>query len=70
MVTGSVQVQVTERDRKKLADKDRKLQEKAVQAKAIALADDDNVFDVAFEQQGDVGSTASATDIQVRTNAA
>ena len=56
---------MTDRDRKKLADKDRKLQEKAVQIKAAALADDDDVFDVAFEQQGEAGTTASATDIQV-----
>ena len=59
--------QVTERDRRKLADKDRKLQEKAIQQKVAALADDDNVFDVAFEQQGEGAATASATDIQVCT---
>lgn len=58
-------MQVTERDKKKLADKDRKLQEKAHQAKLAALADDDDVFDVAFEQQGEGTATASATDIQV-----
>ncbi|KAK9798586.1 hypothetical protein WJX73_004190 [Symbiochloris irregularis] len=57
---------VTERDKKKLADKDRKLQEKAHQQKLAALADDDDVFDVAFEQQGEGTATASATDIQVR----
>ena len=59
-----VRAQFTVRDQKKLAEKDRKLQEKAVQAKAAALADDDDVFDVAYEQQGEPGTTASARDIQ------
>ena len=60
-------LQVTQRDRKKVADKDRKEMERALQIKAAALQDDDNVFDVAFERQGeDTESTLSTTDIKVR----
>ena len=60
-------VQVGDRERRKLVDKDRKQMEKAHQAKLAALADDENVFDVAFEQQGDgtEGATLSTTDIKV-----
>ncbi|GFH15030.1 uncharacterized protein HaLaN_11184 [Haematococcus lacustris] len=36
-----------------------------VQAKVEALKEDDNVFDVSFEGQGEEGTTASATDIKV-----
>ena len=59
--------QVGDREKRKLVDKDRKQMEKAHQAKLAALADDDNVFDVAFEQQGDgtEGATLSTTDIKV-----
>jgi hypothetical protein len=39
--------------------------EKAVREKELALRDDDNVFDVAFEQQGDGNDVLSATDIKV-----
>ena len=46
-------------------DKERKLLEKSVQAKAEALRDDDNVFDVSYENQGDGAETVSATDIKV-----
>lgn len=54
-----------------MADKDRKLAEKALQIKQAALADDDNVFDVAFEQQGEnAESTLSTTDIKVRCQCA
>ena len=61
--------QATFRDRKKLADKERKQVEEAARAKEAALRDDDNVFDVAYEQQGgggaDGGDVLSATDIKV-----
>ena len=51
-----------------MADKERKQLEEAARARAAALADDDNVFDVAYEQQGAEGGadTLSATDIKVR----
>ena len=60
----------TYREQKKLADKQRKLQEKAHRIKEESLRDDDNVFDVAFENQGGEAAeqTVSATDIKVRTN--
>ncbi len=51
---------------KKLADKERRQIEEAHRAKAAALRDDDNVFDVAYEQQGSEGQDVlSATDIKV-----
>ena len=51
---------------KKLADKERRQVEEAHRAKAAALRDDDNVFDVAYEQQGSEGQDVlSATDIKV-----
>lgn len=56
---------VTARDARKQSDKERKALEKAVAAKADALRDDDNVFDVSFEQQGDGEATLSATDVKV-----
>ena len=31
-----------------------------------ALRDDDNVFDVAYENQGEATETLSATDVKVR----
>lgn len=52
-----------------MADRDRKAAEKAAAAKAAALRDDDNVFDVSYENQGadaEGASTLSATDIKVR----
>lgn len=55
----------TAKESKKLADKERKMMEKAAAAKAEALRDDDNVFDVSYEQTGDGDSTLSATDIKV-----
>ena len=57
----------TYREQKKMADKQRKLQEKAHRIKEESLRDDDNVFDVAFENQGiDAAEGAvSATDIKV-----
>lgn len=58
-------MQTSAKESRKLADKDRKLLEKAAAAKAAALQDDDNVFDVAYEQQGDGDGTLSATDIKV-----
>ena len=56
----------TYREQKKLADKQRKLQEKAHRVKEESLRDDDNVFDVAFENQGGEAAehTVSATDIK------
>ncbi|EIE25084.1 P-loop containing nucleoside triphosphate hydrolase protein [Coccomyxa subellipsoidea C-169] len=60
--------QATYRDKKKLADKERKQIEEAARAKVAALQDDDNVFDVAYEQQGGAGEASdvlSATDIKV-----
>ncbi len=59
--------QATGRDVKKLADKERRQIEEAHRAKAAALRDDDNVFDVAYEQQGSEGQDVlSATDIKAR----
>ena len=55
----------TGKEKAKLADKERKALEKAVAAKAAALRDDDNVFDVSFEAQGEGEATLSATDIKV-----
>ena len=62
-------VQVSDREQKKLNDKQRRLQETAARNKADALRDDDNVFDVSYENQGgagDLGDTVSATDIKVK----
>lgn len=60
---------MSDKERKKINEKTRKQQETAARAKAEALRDDDNVFDVAFEQQGAGGEAAdsvvSATDIKV-----
>ena len=62
--------QATGRDMKKLADKERRQIEEAHRAKAAALRDDDNVFDVAYEQQGSEGQDVlSATDIKVSDSA-
>ena len=59
-------LQISERERRKISDKDRKQLEKAHQAKLAALQDDDNVFDVAYEQQGDgAEANQSTTDIKV-----
>jgi ATP-binding cassette subfamily F protein 1 len=63
-----MRVQVSDREQKKLNDKQRRLQETAARNKADALRDDDNVFDVSYESQGgagDAGDTVSATDIKV-----
>ena len=49
----------------KLADKERKAMEKAYQLKQEALREDDDVFDVAFEGQGDENAATSATDVKV-----
>lgn len=61
--------QMSDKERKKINEKTRKQQEAAARAKADALRDDDNVFDVSFEQQGAGGEAAdsvvSATDIKV-----
>ena len=58
-------LQTSGKESRKLADKERKLVEKAAAAKAAALIDDDNVFDVSYETQGDRDTTLSATDIKV-----
>lgn len=41
----------TGKEVRKIADRDRKAAEKAAAAKAAALRDDDNVFDVSYENQ-------------------
>jgi hypothetical protein len=65
-VPSAAACQVREKDQKKAADKQRKLMEKALRLKADALRDDDNVFDVAYEQRGaGEGDVVSATDIKV-----
>eukprot|EP00955_Chlamydomonas_euryale_P015421 165153-Chlamydomonas_euryale.AAC.3 len=51
---------------KKLADRERKAAERAYQIKKDALREDDNVFDVAFEGQGDENALTSAMDVKVR----
>lgn len=56
--------QVSEREQKKLDDRERKAMEKALQIKADALKDDDNVFDVSFEGQG-TEALATASDVKV-----
>ena len=62
----SLGVQTTVREQKKLAEKERKLLEKSHQMKEAALRDDDNVFDVSYENQGDnTTDVVSATDIKV-----
>lgn len=59
-------LQASIKEQKKLADKERKLLEKAHREKESALRDDDNVFDVAFENQGaSAADIISATDIKV-----
>ncbi|KAL6782065.1 hypothetical protein ACKKBF_B10535 [Auxenochlorella protothecoides x Auxenochlorella symbiontica] len=59
-------VRPSAKEQRKLNDKERKQLEKAAAAKVAALRDDDNVFDVAFEQQGEGGEgVLSATDIKV-----
>eukprot|EP00210_Caulerpa_lentillifera_P008449 g8061.t1 len=60
----SLKVKITEKDAKRLADKERLAKEKALRAKEEALKDDDNAFDVSFEGQGSE-STLSATDVVV-----
>lgn len=52
-------------DSKKIADRERKANERAHQMRLEALREDDNVFDVAFEGQGDVNAATSATDVKV-----
>ncbi|MEW5312400.1 MAG: hypothetical protein WDW38_004039 [Sanguina aurantia] len=60
-----VLVAASGRETKKLADKERQLAEKAFRAKEDALREDDNVFDVSFEGQGEIMTTVSATDVKV-----
>ncbi|CAD7700689.1 unnamed protein product [Ostreobium quekettii] len=56
--------QATDKEQKKIADRERKQLEKALRIKEAALRDDDNVFDVSYEGQGEE-STLSATDVKV-----
>eukprot|EP00878_Enallax_costatus_P012163 GHUV01012701.1.p1 GENE.GHUV01012701.1~~GHUV01012701.1.p1 ORF type:complete len:619 (+),score=239.98 GHUV01012701.1:878-2734(+) len=59
-------VQATDREAKKLQEKERLAMEKALRMKVEALRDDENVFDVSFEGMGnDETATASATDVKV-----
>ncbi|KAF8072920.1 ABCF4 [Scenedesmus sp. PABB004] len=62
---GPLMVQASDRETKKLADKERMAMEKALRAKADALREDENVFDVAFEGMGTDEPFASATDVKV-----
>lgn len=57
-------VKVSDRESKKLAEKERLAFEKALRAKEEALKDDANAFDVSFEGQGSE-ATLSATDVVV-----
>lgn len=56
---------VSAKDARKMELRERKILEMQAAAKAAALRDDDNVFDVSFERQGEGDSTLSATDIKV-----
>jgi ATP-binding cassette, subfamily F, member 1 len=62
-------LQTSEKDAKKIADKERKAHEKALMMKAKALYDDGNVFDVAYEGMGDARSAAheNASDVKVHS---
>eukprot|EP00882_Tetradesmus_deserticola_P025229 GHRQ01027694.1.p1 GENE.GHRQ01027694.1~~GHRQ01027694.1.p1 ORF type:complete len:280 (+),score=156.34 GHRQ01027694.1:145-984(+) len=62
---GPLVVQATDREAKKLADKERQAMEKALRMKADAMREDDNVFDVSFEGMGGDEPSASATDVKV-----
>ena len=59
--------QANAKEQKKLADKERKVMEKATREKEAALRDDNDVFDVAYENQTDnaADSAVSARDIKV-----
>jgi hypothetical protein len=52
---------------RKIADRERKAAERAVQAKVDAMREDDNVYDVSYEGQGTSTQevAATATDIKV-----
>ena len=60
-------LQTNAKEQKKMADKERKLMEKAHREKEAALRDDDDVFDVSYENQTDnaADSAVSAKDIKV-----
>ncbi|WIA09051.1 hypothetical protein OEZ85_008465 [Tetradesmus obliquus] len=62
---GPLMVQATDREAKKLADKERQAMEKALRMKAEAMRDDENVFDVAFEGMGGDEPAATASDVKV-----
>ncbi len=53
---------------RKIADRERKAMERAVQAKVEAMREDDNVYDVSYEGQGTSTQevAATATDVKVR----
>ena len=60
-------LQTNVKEQKKLADKERKLMEKAFREKEAALRDDNDVFDVSYENQTDnaADSAVSTKDIKV-----
>lgn len=62
-------LQMSAKDAKKIADKERKARERALALKADALRDDENVFDVAFEGMGEARTAAqeNATDVKVHS---
>mmetsp|Transcript_28799 Transcript_28799/g.52898 ORF Transcript_28799/g.52898 Transcript_28799/m.52898 type:complete len:685 (-) Transcript_28799:233-2287(-) len=57
-------LRVNAKESKKISDKERKALEAAYKAKQDALKEDDNVFDVSYEGQGDE-AISTATDIKV-----
>ena len=61
--------QMSSKDAKKIADKERKARERALAMKEAALRDDDNVFDVAYEGMGESRTAAqeNATDVKVHS---
>jgi ABC-type glutathione transport system ATPase component len=61
-------LQMSQKDAKKIADKERKAMEKALAMKAEALRDDANVFDVSYEGMGDARSAAeNSSDVKVHS---
>lgn len=65
IVKGPLDVKVSDRETKKLADKARTLHEQSIRAKEQALREDENVFDVSYEGMGSDEATVSATDVKV-----
>jgi ATP-binding cassette, subfamily F, member 1 len=62
-------LQMSSKEAKKIAEKERKARERAQMLKAEALKDDDNVFDVSYGGMGDARSAAqeNATDVKVHS---